>query len=167
MNVHWRRIKLRRWGGRMSQSFIRCEGYCGTVEESWMWSRVTWQPAEPLTNGLWQEQLTKARASPWILRTPCFFSLAFKKAAVRQLFDAKQTDTLHSPCGDLREINIGSRPPSGLPSSPQHMQGAQRPLPSLLPHFSAHGSSPTSKGPVRRATHTAFTNRTFLISPRY
>lgn len=35
-----------------------------------------------------------------------FFSLAFRKAVVRQLFDAKQTDTLHSPCGDLREMNV-------------------------------------------------------------
>lgn len=96
-----------------------------------------------------------------------FFFLAFRKAVVRQLFDAKQTDIWHSPCGDLRETNIRSSPPSGHPSSPPHTQGARRPLPSLPPHFSAGGSSPTSEGPVRRAACIALTNRPCLISPWY
>jgi len=46
------------WGGRGAMGAQPCD--------------VTACRAQPLTNGLWQGQLTKARASAWILRTLSF-----------------------------------------------------------------------------------------------
>lgn len=133
---------------------------------------VTACRAQPLTNGLWQGQLTKARARAWILRTLAFFFFfplfAFRKAVVRQLFDAKQTDILRGPRGERREMNVGASPPPGPASLPRrHTREAWRPCPSLLPPFGAGGPSPTSEEAARRATCAALASRPCLISPWY
>lgn len=97
-----------------------------------------------------------------------FFLFIFRKAVVRQLFDAKQTDILRSPRGERREMNIGASPPSGPASLPRrHTREAWRPCPSLLPPFGAGGPSPTSEEAARRATCAALASRPCLISLWY
>jgi len=57
----------------------------------------------PLTRAI---DKSKSRCLNFKDSLACFFFLAFRKTVVRQLFDAKQTDVLQGPCGDLREMKV-------------------------------------------------------------
>lgn len=130
---------------------------------------VTACRAQPLTNGLWQGQLTKARASAWILRTLSFSFLL----SGRLLSDSclMQSRLIYDvvPVGSWGRCAQESALPHLAPFPMSHWNIlATLTKPSgLLTSFGADGPSPTSEESLRKAACVASTNRPCLISPWY